>query len=408
MTRDVRMRGFRSRADVGEVIDWLDSRELTRAPETVPLAEAVGRVLAASVTSEVNVPPFRRAAMDGWAVRGEQTFGATVGDPLTLRLIGESMPGAPFGGSIAKGEAIRIMTGAEVPADCDAVLRAEDGEERDDVLSIREPVAPGRHVAKPGEDVAVGDTLLPQGRRLRPQDLGLAASIGHGTLPVWRRPRVTILATGDELLAPGEKPDGVRIVDSNTPMLEALVARDGGVVVEAIRVADGEDNVRRAIGEAQGDIVLISGGSSVGQEDHAPRLLAELGSVAFHGVAMRPAAPSGVGHIDDQHVFLLPGNPVSCLSAYDTFAARIIRRFHGLPSEAPYRTVHAPLTAAITSVLGRLDYVRSTYDGERITPVMTTGASLLSSVVRADGFVWVPAGSEGYPEGAEVEIHLYA
>jgi molybdopterin molybdotransferase len=408
VTRDVRMRGFRSRADVEDVIRWLDARDLSPVVETVSLADAFGRVLAEGVTSEVNVPPFRRAAMDGWAVRGEETFGATVGDPLTLRLIGESMPGAPFPGDIAKGEAIRIMTGAEVPADCDAVLRAEDGEERDGILSIREPVAPGRHVAKPGEDVKVGDTLLPEGRQLRPQDLGLAASIGHGTLPVWRRPRVSILATGDELLAPGEKPDGVRIVDSNSPMLAALVKRDGGEVIEALRVADGEDNVRRALQEAQGDVVLISGGSSVGKEDHAPRLLGELGTVAFHGVAMRPAAPSGVGHIGDSHVFLLPGNPVSCLSAYDTFAARIIRRFHGLPSEAPYRTARAPLTDSITSVLGRLDYVRATYDGEGITPIMTTGASLLSSVVRADGFVWIPAGSEGYPEGAEVEIHLYA
>ncbi len=391
-----------------DVIHWLDARDLLREVDSVPLAQAAGRVLAASVTSEVNVPPFRRAAMDGWAVRGEQTFGATVGDPLTLRLVGESMPGAPYAGNIAKGEAVRIMTGAEVPADCDAVLRAEDGEERDSVLSIREPVAPGRHVAKPGEDVKIGDTLLHQGRCLRAQDLGLAASIGHGTLPVWRRPRVTILATGDELLEPGEKPDGVHIVDSNSPMLAALVSRDGGELIEALRVADGEDNVRRAIAEAQGDVVLISGGSSVGKEDHAPRLLAELGTVAYHGVAMRPAAPSGVGHIGSQHVFLLPGNPVSCLSAYDTFAARIIRRFHGLPPLAPYRAQRAPLTDSIASVLGRLDYVRSTYDGESITPIMTTGASLLSSVVRADGFVWVPAGSEGYPAGAEVEIHLYA
>jgi molybdopterin molybdotransferase len=407
MARDVRMRGFKERAEVRAVMDWVDAQPLARRSEPVSLSDACGRVLAADVVAEVAVPAFRRAAMDGWALRGEETFGAAAGDAIPFRVIGVSLPGAPFDGAVGRGEAVRIMTGAAVPEGADAVLRAEDGSERDDRLEVREPTPPKKHVGRPGEDVAVGDIVLPEGRRLRPQDVGVTASIGCATLPVIESPAVRIITTGNELLPPGSKPDGVHIVDSNTPMLAALVARDGGTPVVKDIVRDGESNVRAALEDPDGDVLLVSGGSSVGQEDHAPRLVDEMGELVFHGVAMRPASPSGVGRIGDRLVFLLPGNPVSTLSAYDFFAGRIVRRLAGRSPEWPYPQVRAPLTRKIASVLGRLDYVRCTFDGETITPLMTTGASILSSTTRADGFVIVPSGSEGYAEGSEVEIALY-
>ncbi|MDJ0973533.1 MAG: molybdopterin molybdotransferase MoeA, partial [Planctomycetota bacterium] len=387
MPRDVRMRGFKERADVDDVVRWLDARELKPTVRRLPLAEAEGRVLSEDLVSQVNVPPFRRAAMDGWAVHGEDTFGAAASDPLTLAIVGESMPGKPYKGPVAKGQAVRIMTGAEVPDDADAVLRAEEGSEDGDVLSVRAAVPPQKHVARVGEDIDEGERVLATGRRLRPQDLGVAASIGHGELPVIVRPRVAILATGDELLPPGARPGGSKIVDSNTPMLTALVLRDHGIPLTGPIIRDGEANIREALEDVQGDVVLVSGGSSVGKEDHAPRLVEELGELVFHGLAMRPAAPTGIGVIGRRVVFLLPGNPVSCLSAYDWFAARVIRRMGGLDPAWPYAKTRGTLARKVSSVLGRVDYVRVTLEDGVVTPLMTRGASILSSTVKADGFL---------------------
>lgn len=407
MPGDVRMRGFQERADVTEVLQWLDAQELPITVRRLPLRDAIDRVLAEDLVSDMNVPPFRRAAMDGWALQGEDTFGASDTDPLELKLIGEAMPGTPFRGVVGRGQAVRIMTGAEVPEGADAVLMAEDGSERDDVVRVRVPIAPQKNAARIGEDIDRGQTVLRAGRRLRPQDLGVAASIGHGELPVIVRPRVAILATGDELVEAGTPPGPAQIVDSNTPMLAALVARDHGIVLDTPIIRDGEANIRRALEDAQGDVVLVSGGSSVGKEDHAPRLVGELGELVFHGVAMRPAAPTGVGRIGRRLVFLLPGNPVSCLSAYDWFASRVIRRIGGLSPQWPYRRVRGVLAKKVASMIGRVDYVRVTCVDGQVTPLMLRGASVLSSVVKADGFVVVPKHLEGHPEGAEVDIWMY-
>ena len=376
--------------------------------ERVGLAGCAGRILAEDVISAYAVPAFPRAAMDGWAVRGEETFGAKEDDPGDLAVVGLSLPGRPWASALEPGQAVRIMTGAPVPDGADAVLRAEDGEETDGRLAVRAPVPPGRHVGAVGEDVAVGARILASGRLLRPQDVGLAASVGCAVLRVRRRPRVALVVTGDELLPPGMAPEGAKIVDSNAPMLDALVARDGGVLAEPLRLPDDRDALARALADAPGDALLVSGGSSVGQEDHAPTLLAEHGELAFHGVALRPASPAGVGVLGGRPVFLLPGNPVSCLCAYDFFAGRLVRRLAGRDPAWPYRSVTAPLARKVSSVLGRVDYVRVRVTAGGVEPLMSRGASILSSTTEADGFLIVPRDSEGWPEGEPVETFLYA
>ncbi len=407
MPRDVRMRGFRERASVADVVAWLDARELPRSRESVPLSKAACRVLAEMLVSDVDVPGFPRAAMDGWALCGEDTFGASETELLELRVLGVSLPGAPFDGTVKKGHAVRIMTGAPVPAGADAVLPAEYGTEDGGRLIARGSVPPGRHVGAVGEDIRSGDTLLPAGRTLRPQDVGVAASVGRAELEVFTKPSVAILATGNELAPPGERPHGALIADSNTPMLGALVERDGAGRVAAQRVVDDADVLRDALRASNEDIVLVTGGTSVGQEDHAPRLVAELGELVFHGVALRPAAPTGIGVIDERLVFLLPGNPVSCLCAYDLFAGRAVRHAAGRSLQWPYQRMTGTLTRKVSSVLGRVDYVRATRDGTSITPIMTRGASILSSTTEADGFVLIPQDSEGSAEGSDVEMWLY-
>ncbi len=407
MARDVRMKGFAERTDVEVVDRFLAEWAVPLPSERVSLLDCVGRVLAEGVRATVDVPSFSRSAMDGYAVRGEDTFGASELDALPLQLLGESMPGRPFDGSVAAGEAVRIMTGAAVPAGADAVVMAEVCREEGDVVRVADAVAPRKNVGAVGEDIRAGDAVLRAGRVLRPQDAGLLSSIGVGSVRCHRRPRVRLVVTGDELLPAGSVPEGAHIVDSNSVMLRGLVARDGGVVRPFEILPDRPEVVRDAIAGRDADIVLVSGGSSVGVEDHAPRLLAELGSLDFHGVAMRPSSPAGVGRIGERFVFLLPGNPVSCLCAYEFFAGPTLRALGGRPREWPHRRVRLPLARKITSSIGRVDYVRVAVENGVVVPIATSGASILSSTVRASGAVIVPRGMEGLPEGARVEVLLY-
>jgi molybdopterin molybdotransferase len=401
------MRGFQDRAEVDAVLALIDARVAALPPEPADLHDAAGRVLAADVTSEVAVPPFDRAAMDGYALRGGETFGAGPYNPLEFAVVGQALPGRPFAGSVQPGQAVRIMTGAPLPDGADAVLQAEAAEEVADRVRVTEAVPPGRHVGRRGEDVQPGAAVLRAGRVLRPQDVAVLASVGASPVSVVRRPRVTIVVTGDELLPCGSKPEGYRIVDSNSVMLAALARRDGGVPRVLPIVPDTREAVTAALTGADADVLLVSGGSSVGQEDHAPRVLAELGELPVHGVALRPASPAGVGFLGRRPAFLLPGNPVSCLCAYDLFAGRAVRRLGGRPPEMPYRTAMLPLARKIASAVGRVDYVRVLVKDGQVEPLATSGASILSSTTRADGFVLVPRDSEGHAPGEAVRVHLY-
>jgi molybdopterin molybdotransferase len=279
---------------------------------------------------------------------------------------------------------------------------------------VREPIAPGKHVGAIGEDVPAGAPVVPAGRRLRPQDAGVLASTGVVEAPVVRRPVVRILVTGDELLRPGSVPSGSSIVDANSVVLTALAARDGaaGSVVEYVR--DAREEVCAAMSRAIEDVILVSGGSSVGPEDHAPLVLAEIGEVAVHGVAMRPSSPAGFGFLPDRAgrgretpVFLLPGNPVSCLCAYEFFAGPTIRALGGRSRAWPHRRKRCTVAKKIVSELGRTDYTRVKVEGDLVTPIMTSGASILSSTTRADGVVIVPADREGHGEDETVTVLLY-
>lgn len=403
---DVRMRGFERRSTVEAALAWVDSQTKPLAPESVSLADAGGRVLAQAIVSSVDVPAFDRAMMDGFAVQAGSVAGATAYNPLTLPIVGQAFPGRPFEGSLAAGQAVKIMTGAPLPRGADAVLPAELATFDEHTLRALGEVAPGKHVGWRGEDVAARAMVLAAGRRLRPQDVGLLASIGLDAVACVRCPRVAIVITGGEVLAAGSPSPGCHIRDANGPMLRALVERDGGRVADITLVGDNVAATREAL-HADADVILVSGGSSVGQEDFVPQMLAAEGELAIHGIAMRPSSPAGMGRVGERLVFLLPGNPVSCLCAYDFFARRAIRALGGRSADWPYRRVRGKLVRKISSEIGRLDYARVTLQGDEVTPLGIGGASVLSSTTRADGFVLIPADLEGYGPGSEVEVYLY-
>jgi molybdopterin molybdotransferase len=371
---------------------------------------AAGRVLATPVVSGLNVPGFDRATMDGYAVIADSTEGATSYNRLPLVVIGDSLPGHPFDGSVALGQAVRIMTGAPLPFGCDAVLPAEwieDQAEANAIVSALAAVSPGKNVGRIGEDILAGTTLFQAGRVLRPQDLGVLSSIGVGEPRVCRRPHVRLVVTGNELLPSGSQPHGYQIADANGPMLAALVERDGGLVDFPGLVPDQHDAIVDAL-HAEADVIIVAGGSSVGIEDLAPMIVARHGELAIHGIAMRPSSPTGLGRIGPRLVFLLPGNPVSCFCAYDFFAGRAIRALGGRAKEWPYISIRARLSRKISSPIGRLDYARVQLVNGAVEPLAVGGASVLSSTTRADGFVIVPDDSEGFAPGTDVEVWLYA
>ncbi len=404
---DVRMKGFRNRTEVSAFQALIRERIVPVGSEEIPLAEAGARVLAEPVISPVNVPAFPRSAMDGYALKSEETFGADTYNPLTFKVVGEITPGARFQGSVEAGQAVRIMTGAPIPEGADAVLMAEYTSEANGIMTATDAVAPKKNVGNIGEDIKAGDRVFEPGRWVRAQDLGILASIGAARVKAYKRPVVSMLITGNELLKPGEMPEGPKIVDSNSIMLNMMIERDGAVVGEIRHLPDDRELIRDSLLHAPGELIITTGGTSVGVEDHAPMLVEEEGELLVHGVAMRPSAPTGFGIAGGRPVFLLPGNPVSCLAAYDFFVGLAIRLM-GKQSEAwPYRPANYPLKERISSQIGRVDYARvKLVDGEALL-LATSGASILSTTSQADGFVVVGQDSEGMAAGDTARVWLY-
>lgn len=408
MDADVRMRGFGRRTDVRTLIRLIETRVRPLASEPIELPQAWGRVLAEDLLAPSSVPSFPRAAMDGYAVRAADCAGADVASPRMLRVVGEALPGRAYVGAVGPGDAVRIMTGSPLPEGADAIVRAESAREQAGAVAIFEAVEPGRHAVRPGEDIEVGSVLLRAGRQLRPQDVGVLAAVGATPVPAVRQPCAAVFVTGDELLPCGSRPSGFRVVDSNSVMLSALLRRDGVRHVRIEMLRDRHDVIRDAVASAVEDLILVSGGTSVGAEDHGPQVVRELGELLAHGVALRPAGPTGFGVVRDRPTFLMPGNPGSCQCAYDLFVSVAARRLGGLAGDTPYTPTEAALTRGIVSVAGRTDYVRVRLHRDEAEPLTASGATSLGAAARADGFVLVPPETESLAAGDRVVVWRYA
>jgi molybdopterin molybdotransferase len=412
-THDPRGCGFRERTTVERLTALISNHINQIATEIFSIEEAFGRRLAETVVSPIDIPSFDRAAMDGYALRAEETFGSDTYTPSKFQVIGRSRPGSGFSGFVSPGEAVAIATGAPIPAGADAVLPVEFAEESAGVVLVRSSVAPGRHIGRQGEDVRIGTVVVRSGQILRPQHLGLLAGLGIRAVCISQKPRIAIVATGDELSSSNQSNSKYQINDMNSPMLAALIKRDGGIPIQIGPIIDRLDELKSviyALSERQ-DIhgIMINGGSSAGPEDHAPNVVSSLGRLLAHGVALRPASPTGFGLIAGKPVLLTPGNPVSCLCSYDFFGRIIVQRLAGMPIFSPYPVIQKRLAHKISSSLGRVDYVRVKLNPETdlIEIIATSGASILSGTTNATGFMVVPADLEGYPAGSLVEINCY-
>lgn len=383
--------------------------------ESVGLFHAVGRVLAREVVAPAALPEFPRAVVDGYAVRAADTFGASSGTPAYLTLAGEVVMGQPATVPVRPGEAVRIATGGMVPEGGDAVVMLEHTELVGDALiEVVRPVAPGENLVRPGDDIRAGDRLLPAGHRLRPQDVGACAGLGITTLTVFRRPRVSLLPTGDEVILAEETPGPGQVRDINSVALAAAVTEAGGEPFPLPIVPDDPEMLRDAvhIALATSDVLLIAGGSSVGTRDCTLDVLLGFpgAEVLVHGVAIRPGKPVIVVAMGERLVFGLPGNPVSALIVFDQFVHPYLRRLAGEAAEPRPRTLPARMAASYASDPGKEDYVRvrllPTEEGWLAEPVLGK-STLISTMVAADGIVVVPEGAEGIEAGEPVTVHLF-
>jgi molybdopterin molybdotransferase len=385
---------------------------LPEQTERVASAEALGRVLAEELAAPEDLPPFRRSLMDGYAVRSADTTGAAPESPRTLSLVAEVMMGAVAARGIGPGEAAAVPTGGMLPEGADAVIPIELTRAEGDRVVLLSPIGVGRHLIERGEDVRRGEPLLSPGHRLRPQDLGALLGLGILEIAVYRRPRVGIISTGDEVVPPEQTPEPGQIRDMNSYALAAMVAQLGaiphryGIVrdeLEVLRAA-----ARAALAEC--DVLILNGGSSVGVKDHVAPVIESLGrpGVLVHGINIRPGKPTVLAVCDEKPVFGLPGQPVSVLNTFELFVAPVLRRMLRLPDDTP--RIAARLTAPVASADGREDHVRvileNRADGPWATPIPGVSA-MISTMVRADGVIVVPAGSSGFTLGEVVEIRLF-
>lgn len=412
---DPRGKGFRTRSTVGDLQNLIFNHTDRLGSESCRTIDCFHRVMGETISSETFIPPFDRAAMDGFALKAHETFGSDHYSPTIFTIIGDSRPGMAFTGVVHSGEAVSIATGSPIPEGADAVIPVEVTEIIGHEIRVRESITPGRHIGRTGEDVQPGIQLIGPGRILRPQDLGLLSGLGISQIKVIRKPRVAIIVTGNEIAPAFESANHHKIADMNSPMLASLVKRDGGVPIFVGPLPDNFEVITTRLmqlaNDPEIDTIFINGGSSTGPEDFAPSIIAIQGRLLAHGVALRPASPTGFGLIGSTPILLIPGNPVSCLCAYDFFGSRIVRQLAGRKLEWPYPQKPLKLAEKISSALGRVDYVRvqirNGQNGEMVYPLAVGGASILSGTTRADGFIVVPSDLEGYPEGVELNVWCY-
>jgi molybdopterin molybdotransferase len=379
--------------------------------EGVVLREALGRVLAAPVSAVEDVPGFDNSAMDGYAVRAADTAGAAAGDPRRLPVVDEARAGHPADRSLGAGEAIAISTGAMLPAGADAVVRVEDTSREESDVLIGTEVPEGKSIRRAGEDVRAGARLIPAGTRIGAAELGALAAVGVAEATCARRPRLTVLLTGDELVEPGEPLGPGQIRDSNAYSVPPLAAGAGGEVTSVNVIGDDLDATVEALrGALEADVTVLCGGVSVGEHDHVRAALGSLDvEEVFWGVALRPGKPTYFGVAPGGGlVFGLPGNPVSAMVTFVLFARPAVLAMQGASATA--ERISAQLGSGHRKVAGRAEALRVRLeagpDGWLAHPTGPQGSHVLTSMLGADGLAFAPADRDELLAGERIEVEL--
>jgi len=379
---------------------------LTRT-ERVDLLQATGRVLAEPVVAAMAVPPFPRAAMDGYAVIAEDTFGAGNFNPVRLRLLEVIHAGETARGEVARGTCIQVATGSPVPAGADAVVQVEDTElEGPEKVKIYKPVYPRQNVSPQGEDIPAGREVLTPGTHLTPSKIGVLAALGIPGVSVFARPTVAVIPSGNEILAPGDPLEPGKIYDINTYTLSALIQETGGVPRLFPVMKDTLEDVRQRLGEACAcDLLVLSGGSSVGERDVMVEAVEGLGEVKFHGIAVKPGKPTLCGVIQGKLLLGMPGYPTSCLTNGYGLLVPVLRKLARLP---PARTggLELPMSRRYTSTIGRHQYLPVRIENGEVVPAFKESGAI-TSMADAEGYIEIPAHVDLVEKGERVLVKFF-
>ena len=386
--------------------------------EYISILDAAGRITAKDIVSPVNLPDFDRSSMDGYAVRAQDTFGATESLPAYLQIIGEVLMGEEPHIEISKGTAARISTGGMLPKGADAVVILEHTQAIDkNSIEALYSVAPAENVVQVGEDIKKGEALVKKGHKIRPQDIGAFAGIGIDKITVYSKPKVAVITTGNEIIdIKGDSELGC-VRDINSYYLSSLIHSDGGVPIRKGIIKDDYSELRRTVEESlsEADVVVLSGGSSVGARDLTAKVINDIGKqgVLVHGVSIKPGKPTIIGVVNKKPVFGLPGHPVAVGVSYGLFVKRVIRSLTGIilkDGESADRKVSARLLKNIASASGREDYIRvqlKNEDNELTASPILGKSGLISTLVKATGYIVIPENRLGLEAGEMVEVYLY-
>lgn len=408
------MKDFFNVATPAEVLAIIHEFE-PLSTETVPTTDALGRILAKDVCSPVNLPDFDRATMDGFALQASETTGASESSAIQFEFVGDVKMGEVPDFKIESDHAAKIPTGGMLPEGANAVVMDEYASfAGSNTLQITRGAAPYENVVQVGQDIKNGDTVLRAGEELRAQDLGALCGLGITSVTVWRKPRVAIFATGDEIVDPSELPRMGQIRDINRFTLSALTTEAGGIPVPLGIVGDNpkalDTSVRQALKD--NDVVLMSGGSSMGQRDHSVEIIDSLGKpgVLVHGVSVKPGKPLIIGRIGKKAVIGVPGHPVSNMMVYQVFLKPLVHRLAGRKNEKEIIYTEATLARNLPSASGREDYIRVRLErdgSDLIAHPVLGSSSMISTMVKANGFIIVDVNTEGLAQGERVRVYSF-
>jgi molybdenum cofactor synthesis domain-containing protein len=381
-----------------------------RPTEYVTLKDAQNRVLSKNMSSLIDIPSFIKAERDGYAIKSNDTRGASMKHPVLLDVIGRITAGQEAQYMIESGKAVAIATGARVPKGADAVVMIENTEQENNTLKIFNEIGGGKNIALKGEDIKNRQTLFKKGTWLTSQDVGLIASVGINRVPVFKKPKVAIFATGDELVEPGSKLDDTSIFESNRYMIAGMIRESGGEVVDLGICKDDRDLIFSKLKEAlKFDLVVVSGGASVGEKDYVPDLINNLGKpgLVVHGIAMKPGSPTALGVVNNKPIIVSPGFPVSSFVAFYTFGRPVILKI--LTTEGPITTkLIATMASNINTFKNFRTFVRvqvvrnnGSYLAE---PISAAGASLLSTLTKSNGMIIVENNDSKLIKGKRVQV----
>ncbi|MEM1672393.1 MAG: molybdopterin molybdotransferase MoeA [Archaeoglobaceae archaeon] len=404
----VRNIGFKSQQRVELALEKIFKNLRVIGIEEVDIYNCAGRVLAEDVFASFDLPQFDRSAMDGYAVLAEDTFGASEANPILLKLIGEVRVGEAPTLEVKSGSAVRVFTGSAIPKGANAVVMLEFTKLSGDYVEVFRSVPPFKNVSRAGEDVKKGELVLKKGELLQPQDAGILASLGFKRVKVYKKPRVAVISTGNELVELGEKLEEAKIYNSNNPMICNAIKELGFEVVSLGIARDEAKQIENKLFEAlKFDMAIFTGGTSVGAHDLVPEVVAKHGEILFHGVAMKPGMPTAFGIVSGKPIFMLPGSPSACLLAFETFVVPALYRMMNVRVlERKGAIKKGILQSRVPSEIGVRSYVRVRWDSGKVYPVRISGSSILSSLVKANALLLVPENLEGYEAGEEVEVRL--